>query len=62
VARSVPAADAAARARVLETRAAQQLLSEAEMGELFKALALGRGLDDPGPGFARGDRPLALPP
>jgi SAM-dependent MidA family methyltransferase len=49
-------------ARVRETQAAQQLLSEAEMGELFKALALGRGLDDPGPGFARGDRPLALPP
>lgn len=56
----IASADAAVRAR--ETRAAQQLLSEAEMGELFMALALGRGLDDPGPGFAHGDRPLALAP
>ena len=36
------------------------LLSPAEMGELFKAIGLSRGLDSPGPGFARGDRPLAL--
>lgn len=56
------AAAAEAAARVRETRAVQQLLSEAEMGELFKALALGRGLADPGPGFVRGDRPLALAP
>ena len=39
---------------------AQKLLSPAEMGELFKALALGRGMDEPLCGFARGDRRLAL--
>lgn len=35
---------------------AQQLLSPAEMGELFKVLAVGRGLGRPLPGFSRGDR------
>ena len=50
--------DATAWAR--QAQAVQKLLSEAEMGELFKALALGRGLSCAGPGFARGDRPLAL--
>ena len=35
---------------------AQKLLSPAEMGELFKVLALGRGLPDTLVGFARGDR------
>jgi SAM-dependent MidA family methyltransferase len=35
---------------------AQRLLSEAEMGELFKVLAVGRGVDEPLVGFARGDR------
>jgi SAM-dependent MidA family methyltransferase len=36
---------------------AQRLLSEAEMGELFKVLAVTRGLDEtPLVGFARGDR------
>lgn len=34
----------------------QKLLSEAEMGELFKVLALGRGITQPLIGFARGDR------
>lgn len=34
----------------------QKLLSEAEMGELFKVLAIGRGMDEPLLGFARGDR------
>jgi len=34
----------------------QRLLSEAEMGELFKVLAVGRGLPEPLVGFARGDR------
>jgi SAM-dependent MidA family methyltransferase len=34
----------------------QKLLSEAEMGELFKVLAVGRGLDEPLIGFTRGDR------
>jgi SAM-dependent MidA family methyltransferase len=36
--------------------AAQRLVSEAEMGELFKVLAVGRGIDVPLVGFARGDR------
>ncbi len=34
----------------------QKLLSEAEMGELFKVLAVGRGVDAPLLGFVRGDR------
>jgi SAM-dependent MidA family methyltransferase len=40
--------------------AAQKLLSEAEMGELFKVLAVGRGIAGPLLGFARGDRTLRL--
>ncbi len=40
--------------------AVQRLLSEAEMGELFKVLAVGRGLDAPLAGFARGDRTHTL--
>ncbi len=39
---------------------AQKLISPAEMGELFKVLALGRGIGEPLPGFARGDRVHAL--
>jgi SAM-dependent MidA family methyltransferase len=35
---------------------AQKLLSPAEMGELFKVLAVGRRLGRPLPGFSRGDR------
>lgn len=38
------------------TAAVQRLLSEAEMGELFKVLAVGRGVETPLAGFARGDR------
>ena len=38
----------------------QKLLSPAEMGELFKVLAVGRGLDRPLSGFGRGDRSHAL--
>ncbi len=34
----------------------QKLLSEAEMGELFKVLAVGRGMTAPLSGFSRGDR------
>jgi SAM-dependent MidA family methyltransferase len=37
-------------------QAVQRLVSEAEMGELFKVLALGRGIDAPLLGFAGGDR------
>jgi SAM-dependent MidA family methyltransferase len=39
---------------------AQKLLSPAEMGELFKVLALGRGLARPLLGFSRGDRSHTL--
>jgi SAM-dependent MidA family methyltransferase len=42
--------------RLRAAGAAQRLVSEAEMGELFKVLALGRGVDLPLAGFARGDR------
>ncbi|MFA5664449.1 class I SAM-dependent methyltransferase [Castellaniella sp.] len=48
------APDAAARARQLA--ALNTLLSEAEMGELFKVLAIGRGVAPPLAGFVRGDR------
>lgn len=36
--------------------AVQKLVSEAEMGELFKVLAVGKGLEPPLLGFTRGDR------
>jgi SAM-dependent MidA family methyltransferase len=36
--------------------AAQKLLSPAEMGELFKVIALGRGIDESLRGFERGDK------
>jgi SAM-dependent MidA family methyltransferase len=38
----------------------QRLTSPAEMGELFKVIALGRGITPPLTGFARGDRRHAL--
>lgn len=38
------------------TAAAQKLLSPAEMGELFKAILLTRGLDGPVTGFRQGDK------
>ncbi|MCA3178046.1 MAG: SAM-dependent methyltransferase [Burkholderiaceae bacterium] len=47
-------------ARVRALGAVQTLLSEAEMGELFKAIAFGRGVPDDAIGFARGDRRGAL--
>lgn len=40
--------------------AAQMLLAPGEMGELFKVIALGRGVDASLLGFARGDRRHAL--
>jgi SAM-dependent MidA family methyltransferase len=40
--------------------AAHRLISEAEMGELVKVLAVGRGIDGPLLGFARGDRTHTL--
>jgi SAM-dependent MidA family methyltransferase len=39
---------------------AQRLLSPAEMGELFKVLAVGRGVKQPLLGFSRGDRSHTL--
>src|SRR5690606_28086178 len=36
--------------------AVQKLVSEAEMGELFKVLVVGKGLEPPLLGFSRGDR------
>jgi SAM-dependent MidA family methyltransferase len=38
----------------------QKLLQPSEMGELFKAIAFGRGCDESVPGFERGDRRGAL--
>jgi len=43
-----------------QSAAVQTLLSEAEMGELFKVLALGRGIDAPLLGFTSGDRSHSL--
>ena len=43
-----------------QASALQQLLSEAEMGELFKAAAFGRGLPDDAIGFAHSDRRAVL--
>jgi len=39
---------------------AQKLLSPAEMGELFKVLAVGKGMSGPLLGFTRGDRTASL--
>lgn len=39
---------------------AQKLLNASEMGELFKVLALGRGIETPLIGFTRGDRSHTL--
>ena len=39
---------------------AQKLMSPAEMGELFKAIALGKGFEPPLRGFTRGDRSHVL--
>ncbi len=51
-------ADAQAYARAVAP--VQKLLSPAEMGELFKVLAVGRGVAAPLIGFGRGDRSHAL--
>jgi SAM-dependent MidA family methyltransferase len=55
---AVPAADTARYAPLAAQ--AQQLLSPAEMGELFKVIALGRGISGPLSGFRRGDRSHTL--
>ena len=44
------------KARAHTYTAVQKLISEAEMGELFKVIALGRGVDMPLSGFAQSDR------
>jgi len=47
--------------RLAQTHGAvQKLLSEAEMGELFKVMALSRGLEQTLSGFSRGDRTAQL--
>ena len=43
-----------------QSQAAQKLISPAEMGELFKVVALGKGIVEPLLGFARGDRGASL--
>lgn len=43
-----------------QASAAQKLLSPAEMGELFKVIALGRGVDVPLRGFSSGDKTHTL--
>ncbi|HRD94103.1 MAG TPA: class I SAM-dependent methyltransferase, partial [Accumulibacter sp.] len=37
-----------------------KLVSPAEMGELFKVIALGKGITEPLLGFVRGDRSATL--
>jgi len=53
-----PASDAAAYAPLASQ--AQMLLSPAEMGELFKVIAFGKGVSAPLRGFAQGDRSHTL--
>ncbi|MBI2308250.1 MAG: SAM-dependent methyltransferase [Rhodocyclales bacterium] len=43
-----------------QANAAQKLISPAEMGELFKVIALGRGIAEPLVGFITGDRSATL--
>jgi SAM-dependent MidA family methyltransferase len=54
----IPAQDAAAYLPLAAQ--AQKLLSPAEMGELFKVIALGRGLQVPLQGFRSGDKSRLL--
>ncbi len=55
---AVPATDTARYAPLAAQ--AQKLLSPAEMGELFKVIALGKGVADPLLGFHRGNRAHTL--
>jgi SAM-dependent MidA family methyltransferase len=43
-----------------QARAVQKLVSSAEMGELFKVMALGKGIEKTLDGFAVGDRSVSL--
>jgi SAM-dependent MidA family methyltransferase len=54
----IPATDVARYAPLAAQ--AQQLLSPAEMGELFKVIALGRGVSSPLSGFSRSDKSHTL--
>ena len=45
---------------VPQAQAAQKLISPAEMGELFKVIALGKGITETLTGFAQGDRGATL--
>jgi SAM-dependent MidA family methyltransferase len=54
-----PSADAPI-PRLTLTAGVQKLLSPAEMGELFKVIALGRGIEGPLIGFASGDKSRLL--
>lgn len=53
-------APASEQLRAQTNGAVQKLISEAEMGELFKVIALGRGVNEPLTGFTRGDRSGSL--
>ncbi len=55
---AIPASDV--RAYVPLAAQAQKLLAPAEMGELFKVIALGKGIDIPLLGFSRGDKSHTL--
>ena len=55
---AIPASDT--RAYAPRAAQAQKLLSPAEMGELFKVIALGKNVDTPPLGFARGDKSHTL--
>ncbi len=43
-----------------QSQAVQKLISPAEMGDLFKVMALGKGINDPLIGFSHGDRSETL--
>jgi SAM-dependent MidA family methyltransferase len=43
-----------------QAKAANKLISPAEMGELFKVIALGKGIDETLVGFSQGDRSATL--
>jgi SAM-dependent MidA family methyltransferase len=47
-------------ARIAHTAGVQKLLSPAEMGELFKVIALSRGIEGPLMGFTSGDKSRLL--
>lgn len=54
------AEDASLRERLARSQGLQKLLSPAEMGDLFKVIALGKGINETLIGFAEGDRSETL--